>query len=78
MNYDLVTPVENIFKKVEDLLKYCDMANYPYSQPQEISGGYTIINKTGKFREYIKSWKCIPMIQKTWISFKIHFREAHL
>ena len=50
MNYDPVTPVENIFKKDEDLLKFCDMANYPYSQPQAISGVYNIINKTGKFR----------------------------
>ena len=49
MHYDLVTPVENIFNKVEDLLEYGNMANCPYYRPQEILKAYNIINKTGKF-----------------------------
>ena len=34
IHYDLVTPVDNIFNKVEDLLKYRDTEKYPYSHPQ--------------------------------------------
>ena len=30
------------------------------------------------FLESIKSWNCLPLIQKTWIAFNTHFREAHL
>ena len=77
MHYDTVTPVDKNFNKVEDLIEYCYMACCPYSHPQVISKAYNILNKTGKFRESIKSWNCLPPIQKKWIAFKINFREAH-
>ena len=76
--YDPVTPVDNIFNKVEDLLEYGDLANCPYSQPQAIAKAYNLLNATGKFREAVKSWNRLPAIQKTWINFKQHFRDAHL
>jgi hypothetical protein len=78
MHYDPVTPVDNIFNKIEDLLEYGDLANCPFSQPQAISKAYNLINRTGKFREAIKAWNRLPQVQKTWINFKVHFREAHL
>ena len=37
MHYDPVTPVNNIFNSIEDLLEYGYMAFCPYSHPQEIS-----------------------------------------
>ena len=49
MHYDPVTPVDNIFNNIEDLLKYGDMENLPYSHPQEISKAYNILNKNGNF-----------------------------
>ena len=48
MHYHPVTPVHNVFNKVEDLIECGDMENCPYSQPQEISKSHNIINKTGK------------------------------
>ena len=78
MYYDPLTPVDNICNKVEDLLKYGDMEHCPYSHPQEILKAYNIINKSGKFQESIKSWNCLPSIQKTWIAFKTYFFESHI
>ena len=63
MQYDPVTPVD-FSNKVEDLLKFRYKENFPYSHPQAISNAYNIINKTGKFQDYIKSWNCLPLIQK--------------
>ena len=53
------------------------MPSCPYSHPQAISKEYDIINKTGKFRDPINYWNHLSSIQKTWIAFKTHFREAH-
>ena len=50
MYYEPVIPVNNTFKKVEDLLQYGSMENFPYSHHQSILKAYNIINKTGKFR----------------------------
>ena len=43
MKYGPVTPVDNIFKNIRDLLEYGDMANCPYSHPQAISKAYNIL-----------------------------------
>ena len=73
-----MTPVENIFNNIGDLLEYGDMENCTYSNPQVISKAYNILNNTGNFQDSIKSWNIFPPIQKTWIAFKTHFQEAHL
>ena len=73
-----MTPVDNIFNNIEDLLEYGDMENCHYSYPQSISKEYNIINKTEKFLESTKSWNCFPLIQKTWIAFKTPFCESHI
>ena len=36
MQYEPVTPFDSIFNKGEDLLRYGDMENCPYSNPQVI------------------------------------------
>ena len=77
MHYDPTPPVENIFSRVGYLFEYKDMEGFPYSHLQVISKAFTIIKKTGKLREYIKSWNHLPLIQKTWIAFKTHFHEDH-
>ena len=65
MHYDPVTPVNNVFNKIEDLLEYGDMATCPFTQPQAMSKAYNILNKTGKFRESIKEWNRRPALQHT-------------
>ena len=77
MHYDPVTPVDNMFDKIEDLLEYGELAHCPFSDNQAIAIAYNIINKTGKFRESVKAWNRLTLIQKTWIAFKQHFRDAH-
>ena len=77
MHYYPVTPVNKKFNRVEDLLKYGDMANFPFSRPQAISKAYNIINKTVKLLESINYWNCLAPINKTWIAFKKFFCENH-
>ena len=60
IHYDTVTPVDNIFNKIKDLLKYGYRGNCPYSHPQSISKAYNILNKTIKFRNSFG-----------WINFKV-------
>ena len=73
MHYDPFTSVDNIFNKIEDLLKYGDMKNCPYSHPQANSKAYNILKETGILRLSIKSWNGLPLIQQMWITFKTNF-----
>ena len=77
-HYDPVTPIDIVYNKVEDLIEYGELARNPFSQLQTITKAYNIINKTGTFKDGIKAWNRITdPNQKTWITFKIHFRTAH-
>jgi hypothetical protein len=77
LTYDPASPIDNIFNAVEDLMEYAELATQPYTQRQAVAKAYTIINKTGRFKEAIKSWiRRAPQTQ-TWIAFKDAFRIAH-
>jgi PPE-repeat protein len=77
MTYDTALPIDTIFNAVEDLMEYAKLANQPYTQRQAVAKAYTIINKTGRFKEAIKAWNRRTPIQQTWIAFKDDFRVAH-
>ena len=78
INYDPVTPVDNIFNKSKGLFKHEDMTHCPYSQPQAILKAYKIISTAGKFRESTRSWNPLTLIHKTLIAFKTHFWKSAL
>jgi hypothetical protein len=75
--YDPITPVDEVFNKIEDLVEFGEMAQCTYTMAQSINIAYSILNRTTKFKESIKSWNRRPAPQRTWIRFKTHFREAH-
>ena len=77
MTYDPVNPIEQVFNRIEDLVDYGEIASNAYTQNQAISKAYNILNKTGVFKEYIKTWKRRPAVEHTWINFKEHFRQGH-
>ena len=77
MVYDPQSPVDVVFNQVEDLIEFGDMALCPFSAGQTINIAYTIINKTRRFKDAIIAWNRRAPQDKTWINFKIHFREAH-
>ena len=74
--FDPLTPVENVYNKIEDLMDYGELAAIPYSQHQIIVKAYNIFNSCGVFRDYIKLWNRRPAHEHTWVNFKQHFRDA--
>ena len=75
--YNLSTPVDVIFNKVEDLLEYSQLAGNTFSPNQMIALGYNILNKTGKFKDGVKEWNRQFPRHKTWMTLKTHFRQAY-
>jgi len=74
---DMTLPIEVVFNKIEDLLDYGEIAQAPYTQLEAVNKGYNIINKTGMYNEYIKTWLRRPLNQRTWMNFKTHFQETY-
>jgi hypothetical protein len=77
MLYNAKFPIDMVFNAVEDFVDFTTLALQPITQKQTISKAYIIINKTGRFKQAITEWNRRPDVQKTWITFKDHFRQAH-
>ena len=69
-------PIDVVFNKLEDLLDLSTAAECGYTGPQIIGMAYMILNKTGKYGEYLRKWNRFPPTQKTWPTFKTTFRQA--
>lgn len=74
--FDVVTPIDTIYHKIEDLAEYAELAYAPMTQAQTMNIAYNVINRTGRFDNAIREWNRLPQVQKTWINLKNHFRTA--
>ena len=77
MQYDPKTPIDTAFNQVKYLLEYWELARSPYIYIQTTNIAYTIIYRTMKFQDAIKTWNAMNPIQQNWIHFKTHFRTSH-
>ena len=75
--YDIRTPIDTLFNKLEDYNELSSIGNAPVPPTQLMSRAYIILLKTRKFNEATKEWNRLPPAQKTWPHFKTHFRQAH-
>jgi hypothetical protein len=65
-----------VFNAVEDFVDFAELASQPISQSQTVAKAYTILNKTRSFKMAITEWNRKTDLEKTWIAFKAHFRQA--
>lgn len=69
-------PVDVVFNAVEDLLEYATMAQQPFSDRQAVAKAYNVFNKTRRFDRAITEWNRRPVVEKTMLNLKTHFRRA--
>ena len=77
MTYNPRDPITSVFSVVDDLVELSALAATPLSNTQQVNIGYIILHKTGKFSHPIIEWNWKPVVDKTWATFKTHFRTAH-
>ena len=77
MSYSVSEPIDDIFNAVEDLCEIAEFAETPYSSRQQVNIGYLIVNKQPIFRSDVRKWMRKPTVDKTWLNFMAHFRQAH-
>ena len=68
-----MTPLDNVFNAVENLMDFAVAAGIPYINKQVVTFAYMILLKTGKFGSYIRDWNKKPFNNQTWMNFKSHF-----
>ena len=68
MNYNPQSPIDSVFNQVEYLLEYLELARFLYTHIQTTNIDYTILNKTRKLQNEIKTWDWMNPIHKNWIT----------
>lgn len=75
--WDLDTPVQVLFKQVEDGVKYARLAGVVIQDKEKIATGYNLIHKTGELSAACRDWRKKSESAKTWSTFKSHFTAEY-
>ncbi len=67
------TPIETLFKQLEDGKRMAALANEPIADSQLVRIGQSLIFKTGLFPDGCREWRLKSDDDQTWPNFKSHF-----
>jgi hypothetical protein len=74
--YNHARPIVNIFTATNEYANMAEAADAPETTTQLINIGLIIITKSTVFASDIRKWHEKPDVEKTWPTFKDHFKEA--
>jgi pyruvate/oxaloacetate carboxyltransferase len=66
----------NIFTAINDYANMTEAAEAAKTQTQLINIGLIIITRSAIFSSNIRKWNGKPEAEKTWPTFKTHFKET--
>ena len=76
-NYNISTPIDQIFNMIDDYEELATHAGTPITPGQKIDMAYSIFLDTQKLDRALQKWNHKPIADRTWQNFKIHMEEAH-
>ena len=76
MVFNPALPINVIFNAIEKFTDIAEASGSPITQMQCRNIAYVILKKSNVFSTYLIAWDARVVIQKTWIQFKIDFRQA--
>ena len=76
LTYDPALPVDVIFTKIVQFTNLAEAARSPLSQKQSIDFAYNAFRRSGAFTKFLLEWDEKPLLNQTWIQFKVDFRSA--
>ena len=77
VRYDPSAPIETLFAKIADEVAYAELGESPLTSKQVVDIALLYLGKTIVFNEDIKEWNCLPLLDRTWPKFRVHFAKAH-
>ena len=65
-----------VFNEIDDYSDLCDIIN-PIDDRKKLQLSYCIFQKTGIFRDTLKTWNAKAAVEKTYANFKLFMRQEH-
>ena len=75
--YDPNFPIETLFAQITDGVAYAELGEAPFTSKQVVDIALLCLAKTGVFNNDLKEWNRLPLLDRTWPKFRVHFAIAH-
>ena len=75
--YDPNAPIETLFKQIADGVAYAELGEAPFTPKQIVDIALLCLAKTGVFNNNLKEWNRLPLLNRNWSTFRVHFAKAH-
>jgi hypothetical protein len=75
--YSIDQPLEVLIAQVEDAVAYAVAGNQGYTNMQIVNLAYSLILATGQFEVACREWRLLPIANRTWPNWKVHFAAAY-
>ena len=76
LTYDPALPVDIIFTSIVKFTNLAEAERSPLIQKQSVDFAYNAFRRSGAFTKYLIEWDEKPILNQTWIQFKVDFRSA--
>ena len=75
--YDPNAPIKTLFAQIVDGVAYAELGDAPFTPTQIVDIDLLCLAKTGVFNDNMKEWSRLPLLDRTWSKFRVHFAKAH-
>ena len=75
--YNPNAPIETLFAQIADGVAYAELGDAPFTSKQVVDIALLCLAKTGVFNDDLKEWNRLPLLNRTWPKFRVHFAKAH-
>jgi hypothetical protein len=69
-------PIETLFKKIEDGVRYANAGTQPYTEAQYVNIAFLLILNTGAIPDACRDWQRRTPMNQTWAEFQREFSKA--
>ena len=75
--YDPNTPIKTLFEKITNGVAYAELGDATFISKQIVDIALHCLAKTGVLHDDLKEWNRKPLLNRDWITFRVHFTKAH-
>ena len=74
--YDPNAPIETLFAQIVDGVAYTELGEAPFTSKQVVDIALLCLAKKEVFNDDLKEWNCLPLLDRTWPKFRVHFCQS--
>ena len=75
--YNPNAPIETLFAQIADGVAYAELGDAPFTSKHIVDIALLCLAKTGVFNDDLKEWNRLPLLDRTWSKFRVHFAKVH-